>query len=208
VSRSDFTGQWNPPCDQVLESNFFPKGLPPSTMVEAGAGDGLTESNGLYFEERGWKCINIEPDRTKFRWLCGNRPKATNWCVALSDINDGQSIDFYPGPRADKTAIAPRRTWASMVDEFELKSVELFVLDVEGQELRVIEGMRGACILPDVICAEYPWPTTGLGPLCESLASLNYHFLFTSWNNAFFSKVWKPGPYFGATREYLPGELG
>jgi hypothetical protein len=36
----------------------------------------------------------------------------------------------------------------------DIKHVDLFVLDVEGHEEQVIEGMKGCNILPDVFCIE------------------------------------------------------
>ncbi len=204
-----YYGQWNPPVDQVLAENFFPPNHHLGTIVECGAADGLTESCGKHFEERGWLAINLEPDPARYAELVKNRPLGRNWQMALSDKDDDQGIRFHRGPHADNSGFSPCRTWRSLTKQLDLKNVDLFILDVEGQELSVVRGMTGSEVLPKVICAEYPWPTTGLQPLTEALSPLGYHLHFVSWNNAFYSLDPRPsGPFFGETRVYGPGELG
>jgi hypothetical protein len=193
----------------VIEKNFFPDKRD-GVLVECGAGDGLTESCGKFFQERGWNCINIEPDAENFRRLECYRDgdRDFNWNIALTD-HDGTGLEeFVRGPKAHQKTVSYCWTWRSFVDQYGIVPVDLFVLDVEGHELKVIEGMRGAAVLPGVICAEYPWPTTGLEPLKEALGGLGYHFHFVSFNNAFFSREPRSGPFFGETRVYGPGELG
>lgn len=205
--KNKYFGQWSPPADQVIELNYFPDGTPPGVLVECGAGDGLTESCGKFFSLRGWRCINIEPDLDRYAALERNRPGEENLNIALSD-EDLMSRRFHRGPHADGSVNSSCWTWSTLVERLGLSHVDLFVLDVEGHELAVIEGMRGCATLPEVVCAEYPWPTTGLRPLTDELAALGYHRHFLSFNNAFFGLAPRVGPFFGETREYKPGELG
>lgn len=58
----DYYGQWE--TDKVIESYFAEghKGI----CIEVGAANGVKGSNTLYFEERGWKALCIEPN-TKYK---------------------------------------------------------------------------------------------------------------------------------------------
>ncbi len=204
-----FYGQWFPPVDAVLFHNFFPDIDKGGVLVECGAGDGLTESCGKLFEEHGWKCFNIEPDTERFSALCSNRPDSVNIRLALSNQDSDDSLEFIRGPLSHQTTQAPCRTWNSFVLNESIDHVDLFVLDVEGHELKVIEGMAGTKVLPRVICAEYPWPTTQLAPLTAALEPMGYHLWFASFNNAYYSLDPRPdGKCYGETRIYNPGELG
>lgn len=66
------------------------------------------------------------------------------------------------------------------------KSIDLLILDVEGNELNVIEGMDGSEYLPKVLCIEYPH--VGLDNIKNSLTllSLEYDLDCTFMNNAYF----------------------
>ncbi len=48
----------------------------------------------------------------------------------------------------------PLMTYRSFVERESISQVDLFVLDVEGHELDVIEGMQDCPVLPDVMCVE------------------------------------------------------
>jgi FkbM family methyltransferase len=201
-----YRGQWNPPVDEILHRVFFPDGTPPGVLVECGAADGLEDSCGKFFAERGWAAFNVEPDVERFLKLLANRPNDTNVNAALSDA-DGE-ITFRRGQREGDVGRSRCMTWASLVAELGLTKVDLFVLDVEGHELAVVAGMAGCPVLPKVICAEYPWPSTQYGPLVAALEKLGYQAHFVSWNNVFLSlEPRPPGPFFGETRVYQPGEL-
>lgn len=45
-------------------------------------------------------------------------------------------------------------TYKTIIENYKIEKVDLFVLDVEGSELEVIKGMKGCDILPEVLCIE------------------------------------------------------
>ena len=195
-----FYGQWSPPVDQVLYENFF-KNQVGGTLIECGAGDGLTESCGKFFANRGWKCINIEPEDQRYNQLIFNRsePNNTNLKIVLGEINDGYIVDFRKSVQNTETGSGIRKSWTGLIKELELTQVDLFILDVEGQELKVIKGMLDSPVLPDIMCIEYTWDSVGLDSLTEMLLPLGYDRLFLSYNNVFFSRKYFEGPFFGET---------
>lgn len=60
-------------------------------FLDIGANDGVTFSNSLYFEQKGWTGICVEPHPTIFKQLSENRQcNLLNACIASSD----STVDF------------------------------------------------------------------------------------------------------------------
>ena len=57
-NNGDYYGQWE--TDKVIET-YFPEGYK-GVCIEVGAANGVKGSNTLYFEERGWGVLCIEPN--------------------------------------------------------------------------------------------------------------------------------------------------
>jgi FkbM family methyltransferase len=64
----------------------------------------------------------------------------------------------------------PTTTYKSFIEKNDIKKVDCFVLDVEGYELNVIEGMKGCAVLPNLFMIEYPH--IGLPNLTSKLDSV------------------------------------
>lgn len=196
-----YRGQWGPHnVDKVLHLNFFKNKLD-GVMVECGSADGLTESNSKFFEEIGWKCVNIEPEPNRYKQLVQNRPSSNNLNLnyVLSNIDDKEII-FEVGPIRGNSCKGITKTFDSLMNQLNISHVDLFVLDVEGHELQVLDGINK--ILPKVLCIEYPWEEVGLEKLDKKLENLGYKRLFLSYNNAFYSLDHFDGPFFGETQHW------
>lgn len=201
-----YYGQWSPPVDEVLARNYFPD-LGDGILLECGAGDGLADSCGRHFEERGWRCFNHEPNKDLFAQLLQNRPLAVNLSVVLganSQMTSYRAVYLAEGPTVGGGTDMPQPWLDAMIarglrigepeqvrivaywDLYSGLDVDLLILDVEGHELQVIEGMREASPLPRVVCVEYP--ISGLVALRTALESLGYRYDFVSHNNAFFAR--------------------
>jgi hypothetical protein len=74
-----------------------------------------------------------------------------------------------------------------MNENFHDQTIDLFVLDVEGYEIEVLEGMKNSKFLPKILCVEYPH--VGLDNIKSFLNELNYKFDLTKDNNAYFIKI-------------------
>jgi len=139
-------------------------------FIEAGANDGLTQSNSYWFERfRGWRGLLIEAVPEKAEACRRNRPNATVVQSALvgSDsitsvrINTAGLMAFVasgPQENADEHARlaramavqnlaevnnieVPAKTLSSILDDLGSPKVDLFSLDVEGFELEVLRGL-------------------------------------------------------------------
>ena len=167
-----YYGQFKYPVDKYLHDKFFKDKELPGICMESGAVDGVRISSTKMFEESlGWKSINIEPHPESFKQLVKNRPDSININCALSD-KKGELMLMYGKNHilrahivADGTVAVPNRhkfvvekivarTYTDIIDELNLVSLDLFVLDVEGHEIEVMRGMLGSKVIPDVLCVE------------------------------------------------------
>jgi len=199
-----FYGQFNPPVDKILYENYF-KNKRNGFFIECGAYNGLLDSSCKFFEEfMEWKGINVEASPRIFMNLMKNRPKSSNINVALSD-EKGKSIfrDIVTSGVADgngslqhhpkhiqilknqgcgfKNVMVETITFLDLIKIYNIIEVDLFVLDVEGCEIKVLNKMNG--IMPKVCCIEYSF--SGLENIEKLMKNLNYKLDFTNEVNAF-----------------------
>jgi len=173
-------------------------------FIEAGAAEGIEDSSCKFFEDLGWDGINIEPFKETFDKLIQNRPKAINLHLALSNKVEEASFastahTFFGcgsinGPndylvsqlKGNKDLIVYSKVKCITYKELPIdRPVDLFVLDVEGHELKVIDGM-GDTNMPDIFVIEYGH--VGLKPLDEKVLGLGYKKVFVDSVNVFYNK--------------------
>ncbi|QNP46495.1 FkbM family methyltransferase [Sphingomonas sediminicola] len=205
-----FHGQFEPPLDQYLWETFFIEKKDPGFFVECGAFDGVYDSSCLMFEESlGWTGVNIEASPVIFPLLEKQRPNSTNLQIALSrnsgtatfrHVSDAVHGDFLGwGSLEHQPAQAAEISQERMlVTEWQVQTcawrdceilqtagnIDLFVLDVEGHEIAVIDGMAGAAVLPKVLCVEHG--QVGIELLKGKLLELGFEFVSSLHVNSFF----------------------
>ena len=204
-----FYGQWNPPVDKFLYDNYF-KDRRGGFFIECGAYDGIVDSCCKFFEESmDWKGINIEPVPHIFKRLEKNRPSSTNLMLALSN-NEGvstftQVIHPSLGQNFGNSSLSHTEehkrslinvgckfenidvqttTYKQLIATHNVVNVDLLVLDVEGHEHQVLEGMIDCEVIPAIICVEYSRSTNKIN---EIMSVIKYKLDKTSFNNAFYS---------------------
>jgi len=173
-------------------------------------------STKFFEDYMNWSTINIEIYPDIFEKLKNNRPNSINLSIGLSDNNDKKIFTHAIHPLYGKNFgngsiehIEDHKkelirqnctfenfyvncdTYRNIIDnimqnEINKDSVDLFVLDVEGYELNVINGMVGSKFLPKILCVEYP--LVGLDKLNSMLINLGYTFDTINFNNAFYIK--------------------
>ncbi len=157
------------------------------TFVELGAFDGVTQSNTLYFERRGWRGVLIEPTPAAFAECRENRPLAQVFnCACVDQANAGKNVrmtavglmSIVDGTRdqdtenewvergeqlqqlQSETVVVPSRTLSDVLIEAGISSVDLLSLDVEGGELGVLQGLDLSRIRPRWIVCEDAYDDT------------------------------------------------
>lgn len=133
--------------------------------IEAGANDGISQSNTKRFEERGWSCLLIEPNLEKYSLCKKNRPTAivehgalvssqykektiegyfclndyeNSLCSQVKEVRNLCDIRWGAGK---PTTFVPAFTLSSILEKHKIKTIDLFSLDVEGYELEVLDGL-------------------------------------------------------------------
>lgn len=153
-------------------------------FIEAGANDGINQSNTLYFEKyKNWRGLLIEPIPELAIKCKQNRPKCIvencalvsskykdktieiQYANLMSVISGGmktideESLHIAQGLKVQNIpetyrTIVPARTLSSILDEHNIDNIDLFSLDVEGYELEVLKGVDFQKHKPDFLIIE------------------------------------------------------
>ena len=147
-------------------------------FVELGAADGIEQNNTLYLERLGWRGVLIEPVSWQYDACVRNRPLAKVFncaCVpfgaegaiemismqlmstikgALGD-REGEWIELASSyGHVPENVTVRARTLSAVLEEAGTVAVDLLVVDVEGYELKVLEGLDFDRFAPDWLVAE------------------------------------------------------
>lgn len=138
-------------------------------FVEIGCIDGLRFSNSLYFEQKGWKGMCIEPHLDLIDLLRKNRN--CNIIEAAVGPEDKKEVPFYANNRGSLSSLDNSRETEYKDSEYfagyEVQTVEMVTLktlfkregvskidfvslDIEGYEIPALEGMDFSLIKPTV----------------------------------------------------------
>jgi FkbM family methyltransferase len=204
---SSVDSQGTPFVEKLLKYLDFKGGF----YIEAGANDGIAQSNTRFLEEHlAWTGLLIEPSRIAFEQLKHNRPKSIrrNVCLVSQDYPlefvegdfDGHLMSSVGGRRrgAD-TALSkvPCSTLEKILDELRVEKVDFFSLDTEGYEFEVLRGMNLSRYHPRFILIEIY--KKDLRKIHRYLLDHGYHLLECVSN---FSKRMNPG-WDGTHNDYL-----
>jgi len=167
--------------DRKIERHLdFDHGL----FIEAGANDGLRQSNTYYFEKiRGWTGLLVEPEPTQAAACRRNRCSRVVEAALVASEVPGATVELHFAGlmstvsgalgNAEVTArhiadglavqqlpatrrlLVPARTLSALLDEAGIdRPVDLLSLDVEGGEPEALRGIDFARHAPRFICVE------------------------------------------------------
>lgn len=146
--------------------SVFPSGFT-GTFIEMGANNGLN-SNTVGLERSGWTGVCIEPAPENFKMLSKNRPRCKNVQALISDEPGTATFREFGGELCGHSGLLssrsqrawmkllsdhpeskyldhalPVRTLPDVLKEHHLSSeIDLFILDVEGEELKVLTSLN------------------------------------------------------------------
>lgn len=213
-----FYGQFDPPVDEFIYERYFKKDprIGKGFFIECGAFDGLTECSCKFFEEElKWRGINVEPAPPIYDRLVANRPNSVNVSAALSDKNGygefksavhpelgelfgNGSLNHTKGHKAEleaagcsfKEYTVPVMTFPELTKKYHVKSCDLFVLDVEGNELKVIDSMkRFGTVLPKIFVVAHGHFEQQ--EIIDAVEQLGYRYDTRSYVNSYFVRYTK-----------------
>jgi len=210
MSKSEektYYGQFNPSVDKLLHQHFFPDKWD-GVSLEAGAFDGVFDNNTKFFEDYyNWKTINVEPLPPIFKDLTINRPKSINLNAALSNKKGTATLhnpclatygnrntwssltpsDVYKrSVKAETTFEVETITYNDLIDQLGIDQLDLFVLDVEGHEMEVLESFHEWKIYPSVFVIETGHMSENCKKELNEKLSSKYEFKFRSFVNDFY----------------------
>jgi len=169
--------------DEFLYNRYF-RNKHDGFFIECGAADGFNLSSCKFFEETmNWKGINMEASPDKYEKLIQNRPNSflnlnkgllheagkfvfrddtvtdptrfAGWGNGSFQHTEKHFMELYKMGIQLKESEIETITFKQLIEENDVKEVDLFILDVEGMELEVIEGMKGSSVLPKLIFVEH-----------------------------------------------------
>jgi FkbM family methyltransferase len=133
------------PYLEDIENGFF---------VEAGALDGLFQSNTKILEDLGWKGLLIEPSPSAAQKCRENRQQSiVENCALVSFKHEGEFVlgnFFHDGSEGGLGATSSithdgiqvkARNLNSILIEHNIHHIDFFSLDVEGHEMEVLHGI-------------------------------------------------------------------
>lgn len=166
--------------DEWLDKNYF-KGKRNGVFFEAGANDGIRDSISFYFEKYfSWRGILAEPILPLFQ-ACRKNRAADNYffhgCIGecykdveltvpvdnldnsslcmteehkanLRSFGQGKQYIQYPSMMVP----CPRLIWSSGFNH-----IDLFILDVEGYENKILYSMMMEKVFPEIMVVEFDW---------------------------------------------------
>lgn len=136
------------------------------TYLEAGAYDGITQSNTKYLDDIGWSGVLIEPSKNTFDRLIINRPSnhCINCCLVSSDYKketisgdfNGKTMSSVNGARLNSNFSCEVRalTLDTVLSQCNIQNIDFMSLDTEGYELEVLKGLDFSKISPKYILIE------------------------------------------------------
>ena len=122
------------------------------TFIEAGAYDGIEQSNTYLLEKHNnWTGLLIEPSITQFDALKQNRYNSIHERCAISDYNgnifgdfNGKLMSSVDGIRLDNSddiLSVPCLTLTALCEKHNILNIDLCSLDVEGHEYQALKGI-------------------------------------------------------------------
>jgi len=151
-------------------------------FVELGAHDGLSQTNTLHFERKGWRGLLVEAVPEFYEACRSNRPLAKvvhaacvgpgygSPSVSLHTVGLMSLIKGCRGGGADEetwikrgeslqdlqraSCVAPAKTLTAILEEAEAPPIDLLSLDVEGFEVQVLSGLDFERFAPRHIVVE------------------------------------------------------
>jgi FkbM family methyltransferase len=127
-------------------ANFF-KDKPNGVFVEAGALDGVFQSNTLALEQKGWTGLLVEPLHNHYLDCINNRTSPVENCALVSFDYKKDTITINPDWVFSKITNGngmevSAKTLASLLEKHNITHIDFFSLDVEGYEKEVLNGMN------------------------------------------------------------------
>ena len=188
-------------------ATLFPQ-LNNGICIEVGAYDGITISNTLHFEQKGWRSLCIEPIPLSFEKCKNIRKECYQCCIAEDDMEDKEFTIFHlndnlcaisslePDERLIEShqhlisqvskCMVKVRSLNSLLEELNFpKNIDFISIDTENTELSVLKGINFSVYNIKLLVIENNYDE----PFCEDyLKQFGYKKIHRIAVNDFFMK--------------------
>lgn len=198
--RNDSPGH----CDRKILDFFSRRGLEGGFYVEAGAVNGVYQSNTFLLEKvLGWSGILIEPDPRLCQQCLMNRPgNIIQNCALVDDNHEGAYATFYHAKDLNNYADflcgkvvenneyfkqgedegyspikVPAKKLSSILNSYLIDKVDFLSLDVEGYEINALNGLDLKTNRPRYILLETTTDEEKRKNMGKYLSEYNYKFV-------------------------------
>ena len=143
--------------------------------VDVGAFDPTRYSNTLLLHKAGWRGVNIDPNPETIARFNAARPRDSNVCAAVSNVERRVDYLVYPGKATNRIVESQSTEAASVLGEVPLRripmttrtlsailletvapgqKIDLLNIDCEGEDLNVLESLDWSHWSPRIVCVE------------------------------------------------------
>jgi len=175
------------------------------SYIDIGANDPVIFNNTKLFYNKGWRGINIEPNRQLYSKFCQERPDDVNLNLGIGDsvgeltfyemiphtlstFNEseiGENIKKFSAKVVSETKIPVTTLNDIFVSYVKGKSINFMSIDTEGFEHRVIAGNNWEKFRPAVIIIEIDHDRSN--SIYNIFKSLNYELFLNNGINCLFA---------------------
>ena len=139
--------------------------------IDVGCQHPIKNNNTFLLHKKGWSGVNIDLDENNIALFNYFRPKDDNIHAAISDKIEELDLYFYhkkspintldekislkQNAKIERKIKVKTETLTNILDKIQVLNIDLLSIDVEGFELRVIQGLNFEKYSPNVIVIEY-----------------------------------------------------
>ena len=139
--------------------------------IDVGCQHPIKNNNTFLLHKKGWNGVNIDLDENNIALFNYFRPKDNNINAAISDKIEELDLYFYhkkspintldekislkQNAKIERKIKVKTETLTNILDKIQVLNIDLLSIDVEGFELRVIQGLNFEKYSPNVIVIEY-----------------------------------------------------
>ena len=164
--------------------------------VDVGCQHPIRNNNTYLLFKRGWRGINIDLDKINIELFNYNRPNDYNINSAVSDKIEEVDLFYYHqkspintlskdvsnkhNAKIEKVIKIKTNTLTKIIENTQIKEIDILSIDVEGFELKVLNGLDFTKYKPKVIIIEF-----------LDMHATKWEIPFNNFDNVINSKIYK-----------------
>ena len=193
--------------EDLVIIDYF-KNKPKGFYVDVGCYHPIHRNNTFLLHKKGWNGVNIDIHSFSIELFNYLRPNDLNYNFAISDkkeiinmyfqkeLSQLSTIDYDQAKKSLQGQIKEKKIQAFTLDEvlafsnLKNRKIDLLDIDVEGADLKVLQGLTFEKFKPELICVEIHDKYLKESKTYKLLDNLNYELIWSG----IFSHIFKSKP--------------